>query len=138
VNKLSDVPKHAAYSAVEKGLNCVVAPAVLPIVDFLNGVEKAVGFLPEDDAEEVRQETVWVLKAATKPKDNLSETERRPLRTLRTNADLTVLPNDKGKSAVVLNTRDRREKFAALLSVLSIGDCPRTTLKLWNGQPPSC
>jgi hypothetical protein len=55
---------------------------------------------------EVRQETVTILKASTKPKDNLSEAERRDLWALWTNADLTVLSDDKGNAAVVLNTKD--------------------------------
>jgi hypothetical protein len=87
---------------------------VLPIEGFLSGVEKAIGALPEEAAAEVRQETVRILKASTKPKDNLSEAERRALRTLRTNADLTDLRTDKGNTAVVLKTSDNR-KIAALL-----------------------
>jgi hypothetical protein len=39
----SDVPlADAANSALGKGLNYVVAPAVLPFEDFLSGVEKAI------------------------------------------------------------------------------------------------
>jgi hypothetical protein len=115
VVKLSDVPlEDAAYSALSKGLNYAVAPAVLPIENFLGGVEKAVGTLPEEAAEEVRQETARILKAFRKPNDNLSGAERRALLTLRTNADLTVLPVDKGNAAVVLNTSDYNRKMAAL------------------------
>jgi hypothetical protein len=86
---------------------------VLPIEDFLSGVEKAVCALLEEAAEEVRQETVRILKASKKPRDNLSGAERRALRTLRTNADLMVLPADKGN--VVFNTSDYKQKSEALL-----------------------
>jgi hypothetical protein len=50
----SDVPvADAACSALGKGLKYALALVVLPIEDFLIGVVK-VGFLPEENAEEVR------------------------------------------------------------------------------------
>jgi hypothetical protein len=116
VVNLSDVPLvEAAYSALGKGLSYAVAPAVLPTEDFLSCVEKAVGVLTEKAAEEFRQETVKILKASRKHKENLSGAKRKAIRTLRTNADLTVLPADKGKAAIVLNTSDCNRKISALL-----------------------
>jgi hypothetical protein len=138
VVNLSDVTlEDAAYSALGKGLNYAVAHAVLPIEDFLSGEEKAVGALPEKAAEEVRQETVRILKASRKPEDNLSGAERRTLRTQRTNADLTALPADKGKAAVVLNTSDYNRNIEALSGALLIGCCSRTPLRPWTGRPPA-
>jgi hypothetical protein len=108
----SNVPlRDAAYLTLGKVLNYALAPVVLPIEDFLRGVEKAIGFLSEEDAEEVRQETLRIVKSSTKPKDNLSVAERRPLPALRTNADLTVLPADKSNAAVVLNTKDHKQRL---------------------------
>jgi hypothetical protein len=78
-------------------------------------VEKAVRALPEEAAEEVRQETVRILKAFGNPKDNLLVADMRAVRTLWTNADLTILPAVKGKAAVVLNTSDYNRKTAARL-----------------------
>ncbi|XP_021918665.1 uncharacterized protein LOC110829347 [Zootermopsis nevadensis] len=60
----------AAYSALGKGLNYAVS-----IEDFLSGVERAVRSLPVEAAAEVRQETVRILRASKKPKDNLSGEE---------------------------------------------------------------
>jgi hypothetical protein len=140
---LSDVPlEDAAYSALGKGLNYAVAPAALPIEDFLSGVEKAIRALPEEAAEEVRQETVRILMASGKPKDNLSGADRRGLRTLRTNADL---PADKGNAAVFLNTSDYNRKIAALLGAPTYRMLPkdpteaverRTTLLLKKSSLP--
>jgi hypothetical protein len=49
VINLSSIPlEDTAYSALGKGLNYAVSPAVLPIEDFLTGVEKAIVFLPVD------------------------------------------------------------------------------------------
>jgi hypothetical protein len=106
-------------------LNCAVAPAVLPIDVFLNSVEKAVAALPEEAADEVRQETGRILKASRKPKDNLSGAERRAFRTLRTNADRTALSADKGNATVVLNTSDYTRKIAPLLGASTFRRLPK-------------
>jgi hypothetical protein len=69
---MSDVPlEDAAYSSIGKVLKYAVAPKLLPIEDFLSRVEKAVGSLPEEAALEVRQETVRIFEATTKPKNNV-------------------------------------------------------------------
>jgi hypothetical protein len=60
-----------------------------------------IGTLPEETAEEIRQETVRILKGSHKPKDNLTGAERRALRSLKANEALTVLPADKGNATVV-------------------------------------
>jgi hypothetical protein len=56
-----------------------------------------------------------ILNASNRPRDNLSGAERRALRSLLTNADLTVIHADKGNATVVLNTTDYNEKISALL-----------------------
>jgi hypothetical protein len=105
----------AACSVLSKGLNFAVAPASVTVKDILCGVEKGIGALPEETAEEIRQETVRVLKGSHKPKDKLTGAERRALRALKTNKARPVLPADKGNAAVVLGTSDYNRKIAALL-----------------------
>jgi hypothetical protein len=80
----------AAYSALSKGLNYAVAPGCIPAKNFLCGVEKAIVTLPEETAEEIRQETVRILKGSLQPKDNLTGAERRALRSLKANDSLTI------------------------------------------------
>ncbi|XP_023703193.1 uncharacterized protein LOC111862215 [Cryptotermes secundus] len=65
--------EEAAYSLLSKGLNFAVAPGSIPVKDILCGVEKAVMAVPEETTEEIRQETVRILKGSNKPKDNLTE-----------------------------------------------------------------
>lgn len=105
VVNLNNVPmEDAAYSTLGRGLKYVMVPAVLPIMDVISSVEKAVCSLLEEVAEEVQQETIRILKASSKPKDNLSVAERRAVWALRTNSDPTVLPGNKGNMMVVLST----------------------------------
>ncbi|XP_023723162.1 uncharacterized protein LOC111873027, partial [Cryptotermes secundus] len=116
VVNLSDVPlDEAAFWAMSKGLNFAVAPKSVPVKDILCGVEKVIVALPVETAEEIRQETVRILKNSRKPNDNLTGAERRALRSLKANEALTVLPADKGNAAVVLDTSDYNRKIAAVL-----------------------
>jgi hypothetical protein len=58
---------------------------------------------------------VRILRDSSRPKDNLTGTERRALRDLRQNTDLTILLANKGNATVVLNTVDYNRKIGALL-----------------------
>ena len=71
--------------------------------------------LPSEMAEEARQETVRILKHATKPRDNLNRTERAALQSLKLNTDLTILTADKGNATVIINTTDYTQKMTSLL-----------------------
>jgi hypothetical protein len=68
-----------------------------------------------DTAEEVTQEAVRIIKNSKPPRDNLTRTERWALKSLHMDADLTVLPADKGNATVILNTIGYVQKINALL-----------------------
>jgi len=51
----------------------------------------------------------------TSTSDNLKRTERAALKTLKGNVNLTILPADKGRARVVLNTSDYKRKISSLL-----------------------
>jgi hypothetical protein len=78
-------------------------------------VVKAVLTLPVEKAEEARQETVRIIKTASRTRDNLTMTKRAALKTLKNSTHLTILPADKGNATVILNTSDYKQKIASLL-----------------------
>jgi hypothetical protein len=55
------------------------------------GRGKDIGTIPEETAEDIRQETVRILKCSRQPKDNLTGVERRALRFSKANETLIVL-----------------------------------------------
>jgi hypothetical protein len=65
-------------------------------------VEKVIGALPEETAEEVQQEAIRIQKGSCKPMDNLTGVERKTLWAMKANVELTVLPADSGKMTMVL------------------------------------
>jgi hypothetical protein len=72
-------------------------------------MERPIAALPEESAEEIRQETVRILIGSRQPKDSLPGAELRALRSLTANDLLTVLPANKGYAAVVLGISDYNE-----------------------------
>jgi hypothetical protein len=109
INLSSWILDDGLHSLLQKGLNYAVTPRNVPIEDLLAGVEKAVQSQPVESAEESRQETVRIIKSASKPRDNLTRTEKATLRNLKNNSELTVLPADKG------NATDYKQKISTLL-----------------------
>jgi hypothetical protein len=59
--------EEAAYSTLSKGLNYALALRFIPVKDIICGVVKAIRILSEDDAEEVRQETIRILRDSLQP-----------------------------------------------------------------------
>jgi hypothetical protein len=94
-----------------------LAPVFVPVRDILCGVEKAIGALPEETAEEITQESFRILKGSRKPKDNLTGAERRALRALKASGVFTVLLADEGNAAMALDTSDYIQKITAHLEI---------------------
>jgi hypothetical protein len=82
-------------------------PRFILVKDILCDVEKVIRILPEGNADEIRQETIRILKYSRQPESNLTGAERRVLRSLKANG--------KCNAAVVLGTSDYNRKIATLL-----------------------
>jgi hypothetical protein len=109
------IVEEAVYFSVSKGLNYAVVPGRIAIMNVHCGVEKAIGTLPEETAEEVRQETFRILEGSSQLKYNLTGAERMALQCLKGNDLLAVLPADNGNGAVDLGTSDYNLNIAILL-----------------------
>ena len=90
----------------------------IPVDDMVTAVESGARLLGINSAEasELRSKSVDVLKKCKPPKSNNTPGERDAIRSLKENQDIMVVPADKGRAVVVLNTSDYKEKAAELLS----------------------
>ena len=50
-----------------------------------------------------------------RPASNISKGELKALQELKADTDITILPPDKGRSTVILNTKDYESKMSTLL-----------------------
>ena len=57
-----------------------------------------------------------MLKSAKVPEQNVTKEERQAIKTLKKNKDIMILPADKGKSTVVMDTMDYEEKVINMLA----------------------
>jgi hypothetical protein len=58
---------------------------------------------------------VRIIRDSSRSRDNLTGAERKALRTVRKNTDLTILPAYKANATVVLNAVEYNQKMGALL-----------------------
>ena len=103
---------------LKKGLNFAVTPSTLPAKDYIIGIESACKLIgPESkQADRLRSDCVKILKNTPLPKPNISPKEREALRSLSKEDDVTILPADKGRAVVVMNSKDYKDKAKTLLS----------------------
>ena len=58
----------------------------------------------------IRAKISLTLQNSKPPKDNLSKSERKPLKELQPDTSIVILPAGKGRSTVILNREDYLEK----------------------------
>ena len=106
-------------STLARGFNFCRTPSTIPKTEIIAGVETALAQqhrIPPERKETVRAAIANVLRSAKPPSAaNVTPAERDALRKLETNADITILPADKGNATVILDTLDYVEKAKELL-----------------------
>lgn len=119
VKNLSDRElTHPERGVLAKGLNFAMTPQQLPIVDLITATESAIrkNNLTETEAEQLRLKVSAALSSAKPPPSNLTTEERKAVTSLSKDPNITILPADKGRCMVVLNTPDYHNKVSTLLS----------------------
>ena len=114
-----------------KGLNFAVAPSKAPVAEFITTTESACRNLPDREANELRSKVTSLLSKSRKIDSNLNKEETKALERLRKDKDIRILPADKGKLVVVLDTEEYHKKCESLLSDTS------TYKKLGKRDPTS-
>ena len=101
----------------KKGLNFAVTPDKIPTEEYIIGIESACRLIGPNtkEAETLRSDCVRILKNAPPPKPNLKRKEKIALGSLARDSEITIVPADKGRAVVVLNTKDYKTKARALL-----------------------
>ncbi|MDA8003198.1 MAG: hypothetical protein MPL62_18085, partial [Alphaproteobacteria bacterium] len=105
-------------SALSRGLNFAPTPKVVPKAHIVAGVETAItqSKASENLATKARIGVIGALSRAVLPPRNTLPDEMKAVRELARDADIIILPADKGKSTVVMDRSDYRTKVQALLS----------------------
>ncbi len=111
IKNLSDrVLSEDEQSVLKKHINFAPSPRNIPVLDIVTAVEQGCSKLGDHDATEVRQEVVRNFKSSKPPKDNLSPGEGKAIKTLAQDDSIQILPADKGRCTVILNSEDYNRK----------------------------
>jgi len=109
---LSDLDK----TALSYGFNFAITPTKLPIAEILSSVESGIKHLPPASANLIRAKTVSILKGS-KPsrQSNIKKDQLETLKALSKDPSVTILPADKGRAVVVMDSSDYQQKIYGLL-----------------------
>ena len=99
-----------------KGLNYAVTPEKMPTEEFVVAAEQATWSLPQEQKDKLRADITGVLKSAKVPKQNITRQERTALKGLQKEKSITILPADKGKATVIMETREYQDKMKEMLN----------------------
>ena len=103
-------------NVLNKGLNYGVSPRALPVEDFIVATEVACDKLDSASKQELRAKVTSILKNAKPPANNINAKDRRAISDLKKDDDIIILPADKGKITVVLDSESYESKVNDLLS----------------------
>ena len=83
INLFSKSLTPAQRSVLAKGPNFVVTPKHPPNLEYITAIETACTKLSQQDAEELRADINWVLRASHSPKPNLTKAQNLAIRELK-------------------------------------------------------
>ena len=106
----------AQRSVLAKGPNFVVTPKHPPNLEYITAIEVACTKLSQQDAEELRADVNWILKASHPPEPNLTKAQNLAITELEKDRDCIVLTADKGVAMVILDWQYYISKANNLLS----------------------
>ena len=108
-------PMPAEISVLGKGLNFTIAQTRIPAKEIVKVTEVACQRLDGELADLLRNEVVGIMQNAKHHKSNLTKAERDDLKTLKSNTDIVILPADKGKAVVVMDSKEYTAQCETLL-----------------------
>ena len=94
----------------------MVTPKHPPNLEYITAIEAACTKLSQQDAEELRADINWVLRASHPPKPNLTKAQNLAIRELKRDRNCIVLTADKGVAMVIMDRQDYISRANNLLS----------------------
>ena len=114
VNLSSRSLSDAEKALLKKGLNFAVTPGNIPATEIIAKVEAAIRQLDAEQADTVRRAVNSILQQADPREPNITKM-RDALKNLKEDESIVVLPMDKGRASVVMDTDTYRAKMSTLI-----------------------
>ena len=94
----------AEVSLLKKGFNFAITPSNIPAIEIVTKVESAMRTLDSEHADTIRRTVNGILQQAKPPKANITKEMQEALKNLKQDDTIIILPADKGRFSVVLDT----------------------------------
>ena len=98
------------------GLSFAIAPKQIPYHEIIAATEATSRRLDKPTADALRQAVNGVLQQAKTPRPNMSFQQRRTIQDLKRDETIVILPADKGRATVVMNSEDYTSKMEEILN----------------------
>ena len=103
-------------AALVKGFNFAITPKKVPVSKILSSIETGIYNLSQTAKDTIRVGVTNILRTCKTPfTANISKKEQNALTNLRKDDTITILPADKGKSVVVMDSNEYKQKVSTLL-----------------------
>ena len=123
MQKLEDhLPREQVLTPVEntvlrKGLNFSTTTTEVPVSKILSSIETCIYSLSQSAKDTIRASVANTLKTCKVPAAvNIAREEKRALDNLRKGEQVTIAPADKGRSVVVMDNDEYKDKVSVLLN----------------------
>ncbi|XP_041471892.1 uncharacterized protein LOC121421288 [Lytechinus variegatus] len=116
VNLSSRVLTSDETALLSKGLNFAIAPKRIPAVEIIAKIESSIRCRYAETIGSVRREVNAILASAKPPKSNVTPGMHKALKALKEESTIMILPADKGRASVVMDTSTYRDKISELIS----------------------
>jgi len=115
INLSSRTLNKAEVSLLRKGLNFTVTPTSIPATEIITKIESAVRPLDTERADTVRRSVNTILQQAQLPTPNITKEQQEAFKSLKEDNSIMVLPADKGRASIILDTVTYHAKMSALI-----------------------
>ena len=93
-----------------KDLNFSITCKTLPNKYIIATIEDVVKDLEKEEVDTISAKVSLILQNSKPPKDKLSKDERKTFKELQSDTSIVILPDEKGRSTIILNREGYLEK----------------------------
>ena len=97
------------------GLNFAITPKAIPTQEIVTRTEAISRTMNANQAQDLKSRVKWCLKHCKQPKTNLTRQQMKAIQRLKGDETIKILPADKGRTTVILDSTEYHQKMEGLL-----------------------
>ena len=97
------------------GRNFAITPKAIPTQEIVTRTEAIYRTMNANQAQDLKSRVKWCLKHCKQPKTNFTRQQMRAIQRLKGDETIKILPADKGRTTVILDSTEYYQKMEGLL-----------------------